>query len=99
MKGKGAHNVFQQVNLRVKDFTQIDDIDEHLDSQIDKALMKSREKIWRKYETLEIWMAFDVEKKRYDSLVTFTLLWVISVAFPISPVTTTGDHSCLIGRL
>ena len=38
MRVKGAHNVFQQVNFRVKDFTHIDDIVEHLDSQIDKAL-------------------------------------------------------------
>ena len=38
MKGKGAHNVFQKVYLRVKDFAHIDDIVEHLDSQIDKAL-------------------------------------------------------------
>ena len=26
MEGKGAHNVFQKVNLRVKDFACIDDI-------------------------------------------------------------------------
>ena len=38
MKGKGAHNVFQKVNLRVKDFAHIDDIVQHLESQIDKAL-------------------------------------------------------------
>ena len=38
MKDKGAHNVFQQVNLRVKDFAHIDDIVEPRDSQIDKAL-------------------------------------------------------------
>ena len=38
MRGRGAHNVFQKVNLRVKDFVHIDDIVEHLDNQIDKAL-------------------------------------------------------------
>ena len=38
MKGKGAHNVLQKVNLRVKGFDHIDDIVEHLDRQIDKAL-------------------------------------------------------------
>ena len=38
MKGKGAHNVLQKVNLGVKDFNHIDDIVEHLDRQIDKAL-------------------------------------------------------------
>ena len=98
MKDKSAHNVFQQVNLSVKDFAHIDDIVEHLDSQIDKAqnevapkcekiihkrkkqpwyntaikrqktVMRNRENIWRKYETPETWMAFDVEKKRHNTL-------------------------------
>ena len=98
MKGKGAHNVLQKVNVRVKDFDHIDNIVEHLDRQIDKALnevapkckkivhirkkqpwynttikrqktvMRNREKICRKYETPETWMAFDVEKKRYNTL-------------------------------
>ena len=30
--------------------------------------MRNREKIWRKYETPETWMAFDVEKRRYNTL-------------------------------
>ena len=30
--------------------------------------MRNREKIWRKYKTPETWMAFDVEKKRYNTL-------------------------------
>ena len=98
MKGKGAYNVFQKVNLRVKGFAHIDDIAEHLDSQIGKALnevaqkcekrvckrkkrlwynttikgqktvMWNVEKIWRKYETPETWMANDIEKKRYNTL-------------------------------
>ena len=38
MKGKGAQDVFEKVNLKVEDFDQIDDIVEHLDKQIDKAL-------------------------------------------------------------
>ena len=37
MKGKGVH-IFQKVNFGVKDFIHIDDIVEHLDSQIDKSL-------------------------------------------------------------
>ena len=40
MKGKGVHNIFQKASLRVKDSAHIDDIIEHLDSQIDKALNK-----------------------------------------------------------
>ena len=38
MKGKSAQDVFEKVNLKVEDFDQIDDIVEHLDKQIDKAL-------------------------------------------------------------
>ena len=98
MKGKSAQDVFEKVNLRVEDFDQIDDIVEHLDKQIDKALdevapkcenilrirkkqpwyytfikrqktvRRNREKIWRKYETPETWTAFDVEKRRYNTL-------------------------------
>ena len=98
MKGKDAHNIFQKVNLRVKDFAHIHDIVEYVDSQIDnvlnevapkckqivrirkkqpwynttikrqKTVVRNREKIWRKYETPETWMAFDVEKKRYNTL-------------------------------
>ena len=82
----------------VKDFSHIDDIAEHLESQGDKALnevapkceklvhkrkkqpwynttikeqktvMRNREKIGRKYETPETWMAFDIEKIRYNTL-------------------------------
>ena len=93
MKYKSAQNVFEKINLRVEDFDHIDDIVEHLDKQIGRALnevapkcekiahirkkqpwyntiikrqktvMRNREKIWRKYETPETWMAFDVEKK------------------------------------
>ena len=48
MKGKGAHNVFQKVNLRGKDFADIDDIVEHLDSQIDKALNEAAPKCEKK---------------------------------------------------
>ena len=33
-----------------------------------KTVMRNREKIWRKYETPETWMAFDVEKRRYNTL-------------------------------
>ena len=33
-----------------------------------KTVMRNREKIWRKYETPETWMAFDVEKRRYNIL-------------------------------
>ena len=44
MKGKGAHNVFQKVSLRVKDFVHIDDITQHLDSQIDKSLNEAAAK-------------------------------------------------------
>ena len=33
-----------------------------------KTVMGNREKIWRKYETPETWMAFDVEKRRYNTL-------------------------------
>ena len=38
MKGKGAIHVFQKVHLREKDFAHIDDVVEHLGSQIDKTL-------------------------------------------------------------
>ena len=31
-------------------------------------MMRNREKIWRKYETPETWMAYDIEKKRYNTL-------------------------------
>ena len=98
MKGKSAQDVFEKVSLKVEDFDQIDDIVEHLDKQIDKALnevapkcekivcirkkqpwyntcikrqktvMRNREKIWRKYETPETWTAFEVEKRRYNTL-------------------------------
>ena len=98
MKGKSAQDVFEKVSLKAEDFDQIDDIVEHLDKQIDKALnevapkcektvcirkkqpwyntcikrqktvMRNREKIWRKYETPEKWTAFEVEKRRYNTL-------------------------------
>ena len=98
MKNKSAQNLFEKVNLRVEDFDHVDDIVEHLDKQIDRALnevapkcektvhirkkqpwyntsierqktvMKNRKKIWRKLETPETWMAFEVEKRRYNTL-------------------------------
>ena len=98
IKNKSAQNIFEKVNLRVEDFDHVDNIVEHLDKQIDRALnevapkcektvqirkkqpwydtsikrqktvMRNREKIWRKYETPETWMAFDVEKRRYNTL-------------------------------
>ena len=98
MKNKSAQNIFEKVNLRVEDFDHVDDIVEHLDKQIDRALnevapkcektvqirkkqpwydtsikrqktvMRNREKLWRKYKTPETWMAFDVEKRRYNTL-------------------------------
>ena len=98
IKNKSAQNIFEKVNLRVEDFDHVDDIVEHLDKQIDRALnevapkcektvqirkkqpwyhtsiirqktvMRNREKIWRKYETPETWKAFDVEKRRYNTL-------------------------------
>ena len=98
MKNKSAQNIFDKVNLRVEDFDHVDDIVEHLDKQIDRALnevspkcektvqirkkqpwyntsikrqktvMRNREKMWRKYKTPETWMAFDVEKRRYNTL-------------------------------
>ena len=98
MKNKSAQNLFEKVNLRVEDFDHVDDIVEHLDKQIDRALneeaqkcqktvhirkkqpwyntsikrqktvMRNREKIWRKYETPETWIAFDVERRKYNTL-------------------------------
>ena len=38
MKNKSAQNLFEKVNLRVEDFDHVDDIVEHLDKQIDRAL-------------------------------------------------------------
>ena len=38
MKNKSAQNVFEKINLRVEDFDHIDDIVEHLDKQIGRAL-------------------------------------------------------------
>ena len=38
MKNKSAQNIFEKVNLRVEDFDHVDDIVEHLDKQIDRAL-------------------------------------------------------------
>ena len=37
-----------------------------------KTVMRNREKIWRKYDTPETWTTFEVEKRKYNTLLRQT---------------------------